>query len=139
MNKTLKIDNLRESGMELLGKYSELLHDDHLVSYKGLLETEKHLSIDDETFENDVAYYLNLIIEILTTYEEQMSDDDKDEFETICTLCLDINELDNYHIGKLIIYNNLPYKIYDIDYNDVSLLIGSNDEEEFWLEIKDLK
>ena len=49
-----------------------------------------------------------------------------------------MNLLEKYHIGKLIIYNSLPYQVMDIDFDDVSLLLGDGEIGEFWVEISEL-
>ena len=138
MENYLAIDRLRENGMNLLEKYSNLFDQDHNETFKGLLRTEKTLDIESLTFGDDVSYYLNLIIDILTSYEDRMSEEDQEEFDDICTKSLTLYELSKYHIGKLIIHNQLPYQVMDIDFDDVSLLLGNGEIEEFWVEISEL-
>lgn len=138
MEKFLAIDYLREEGMTLLEKYSNKLDSDHSETFLQLLESEKNLNIESDTFGSDVSYYLNLIIEILTSYEDDMIKNDRLIFDDICIKSINIDDLSKYTLGDLIIYNNLPYMIIDIDYSDVSMLLGSNFEGEFWIEIGEL-
>ena len=138
MENYLAIDRLRENGMNLLEKYSNLFDQDHNETFKGLLRTEKTIDIESQTFGDDVSYYLNLIIDILTSYEDRMSEEDQEEFDDICTKSLTLYKLSKYHIGKLIIHNQLPYQVMDIDFDDVSLLLGNGEIEEFWVEISEL-
>jgi hypothetical protein len=138
MENYLAVDKLREDGMNLLEKYSNLFDQDHNEIFKGLLRTETTIDIESETFGGDVGYYLNLIIEVLTSYEDRMSKEDREEFDDICTKSLSLYELSKYHIGKLIIHNELPYRVMDIDFDDVSLLLGNGEIEEFWICINEL-
>ena len=132
------LDSLREYGMELLEKYSDILDQDHQQTLIGLLESEKTLDMKSETFGNDVGYYLNLIIQVLTSYEDRMTKQDQEEFEEICRKSLVIPELSKYHVGQLIVYKKLPYQIYEIDYDDLSILIGDLEEGEFWVGLDEL-
>ena len=139
MENYLALDFLREDGMYLLEKYSGILDQDHQQTRIGLLESEKTLDVESDTFGNDVGYYLNLIIEILTSYEDKMTKEDQEEFDNICTSSLVIGKLSNYEVGQLIVYEKLAYQIFEIDYDDLSILIGDGKEVEFWLDIDNIK
>lgn len=138
MKNYLAFDNLRCDGMDLLDKYSTLLDQDHYKTYLGLLETEDTLTIESITFGGDVCYYLNLIIEILTSYEDRMISGDQEIFDEICSKSLSIAELSNYIIGQLITYDKLPYMVMEIDYDDLSLLLGNGFEIELWVEVDNI-
>ena len=88
MKRDLEVNKLRGIGMDLLVKYSDLLDTDHKITYIGLLKTEKLIDMDSRSYGDDIAYFLNLIIEILTSYEDKMSKEDQEEFEDVCTRSL---------------------------------------------------
>jgi hypothetical protein len=138
MENLLAIDTLRCEGMDLLERYSDKLDSDHYETLLNLLKTEKNLDINSDTFGSDVNYYLNLIIEILTSYEDIMTKNDALLFDDICSKSLCIDELSKYKQGQLIIYNDLPYMVLELDYNDVTLLLGNECESEFWIDISEL-
>ena len=138
MENLLAIDTLRCEGMDLLERYSDKLDSDHYETLLNLLKTEKNLDINSDTFGGDVNYYLNLIIEILTSYEDIMTKNDALIFDDICSKSLCIGELSKYKKGQLIIYNNLPYMVLEFDYDDVTLLLGNECEGEFWIDISEL-
>jgi hypothetical protein len=138
MKNYLAFDKLREDGMNLLEKYSNLLDQDHHITFAGLLKTEHTLAIDSETFGNDVCYYLNLIIEILTSYEDVMDKKDQEIFDDICTMSLQIDELSSYKVGMLIVHDNLPYQVMDVDFDDITLCLGNGEENEIWIEVNEL-
>jgi hypothetical protein len=144
MKNYLAIDNLRQNSMNLIEKYVDELDVDHLTTFKGLLKDEKNLSIENETFGDDVRYNLNLCIEILTNLEDRnvLSDEEKLEFDDICILSLKICRFDTFclSVGDLIIYKNHPYQITEIDYDDYSLQLSySNYEYGFWIDFDDVK
>jgi|LakMenEpi03Aug12_release.lakeMendotaPanAssembly.Ray.scaffolds.fasta_scaffold327082_2 hypothetical protein len=144
MKNYLAIDNLRENSMNLIEKYVDELDADHLTTFVGLLKDEKNLSIESETFGDDVGYNLNLCIEILTNLEDRniLSDKEKLEFDDICILTLKLSRFDAFclNIGDLIIYEEKPYQITEIDYDDHSLqLSDSNYEYSFWIDFDDVK
>lgn len=138
MENYLAFDLLRCDGMDLLEKYSNLLNQDHFNTFLGLLDTEDTLTIESISFGSDVYYYLNLIIGVLTNYKDRMTSDDQEIFEDICSKLLSISKLSNYIIGQLITYNELPYMIMEIDYDDLSLLLGDGFEVELWVEVDDI-
>jgi len=138
MKNYLAFDKLREDGMNLLEKYSNLLDQDHRITFVLLVKTEHTLTIDSETFGNDVCYYLNLIIEILTSYEDLMDKEDQEMFDDICTISLQIDKLSDYKVGALIIHNKLPYQVMDIDFDDITLCLGNGEENEMWIEVNEL-
>lgn len=133
MKEYLEFDKLREDGMNLLEKYSNLLDQDHHITFLGLLKTEDTLTIESETFGNDVCYYLNLIIEILMSYEDRMDEKDQDIFNDICITALEIEVLSNYKVGMLIMHNDIPYQVMDIDFDDTTLCLGNGEENEMWI------
>ena len=140
----LAIDHLRENSMNLIEKYVDELDADHLTTLVGLLKDEKNLSIESETFGDDVGYNLNLCIEILTNLEDRniLSDKEKLEFDDICLLALKLSRFDAFclDVGDLIIYEEKPYQITKIDYDDHSLqLSDSNYEYGFWIDFDDVK
>lgn len=138
MKKALELDLLRADGMDLLEKYSDKLDSDHTLTLIGLLEVEKDLTIESETFVEDVAYDLNLIIEILTSYEHIMSKDDQELFDDICTKSLQLVELSKYNIGQMIVYDNLPYIVHKVDFEDLTILLGDGNDADFWVEVDDI-
>lgn len=138
MKKDLAVDQLREDGMSLLEKYSDILDQDHKETSNGLLESEKILDIHSETFGEDVAYFLNLIIEVLTSCEDRMSEEDKELFDDICVNSLKLHTLSKYHIGQLIIHNDLPHMVMNIDFDDLTMCLGDGVESEIWVETDDL-
>ena len=140
----LAIDHLRENSMNLIEKYVDELDADHLTTFVGLLKDEKNLSIESETFGDDVGYNLNLCIEILTNLEDRniLSDKEKLEFDDICLLYFKLCRFDAFclDVGDLIIYEEKPYQITEIDYDEHSLqLSDSNYEYGFWIDFDDVK
>lgn len=138
MKKALELDLLRADGMDLLEKYSDKLDSDHTLTLIGLLEVEKDLTIESETFGEDVAYDLNLIIEILTSYEHIMSKEDQELFDDICTKSLQLAELSKYNKGQMIVYDNLPYMVHKVDFEDLAILLGDGNDAVFWVEVDEL-
>ena len=138
MKNYLAFDKLRDEGMNLLEKYSNLLDQNHHITFVGLLKTEGTLTIESPTFGDDVCYYLNLIVEILISYEERMDEKDQDIFKDICITALEIEVLSNYEVGMLIIHNKLPYQVMDIDFDDTTLCLGNGEENEMWIGVNEL-
>lgn len=142
MEINLKIDELRENAMNLIEKYVDKLDADHLTTFEGLLKDEKNLSIESDTFGNDVAYNLNLCIEILTSLESILSEKEKSEFDDICVLSLKLMKFNTLclKVGDLIIYDGFPYMVTEIDYDEYTLHITSNLEENgIWIDFDDIK
>jgi hypothetical protein len=67
-----------------------------------------------------------------------MTSNDQEIFEDICSKLLSISKLSNYIIGQLITYDKLPYMVMEIDYDDLSLLLGDGFEVELWVEVDDI-
>lgn len=53
----------------------------------------------------------------------------------------DTNVLEGLYQGQLVILDNLPYMIAEIDYDDVSIKLysGQMDDNGFWVDIDDIK
>lgn len=80
-------------------------------------------TIEDDI--DDINYLLNLTISELTSIENDLNKDHRETFNDLSKVMIQMEQIKAYNQGQLIIYDNLPYIINEIDYDDIAIHISS--------------
>jgi hypothetical protein len=81
-----------------------------------------------------------MVIDITTGLEDQMSEDDQDDIEEKHKVIKNLDVIDELYLGQLVLFEGKPYQIYEIDLEDLTVLIGyREDENGFWVDPIDLE
>jgi len=137
-NKSLTLETIMKDLIFILNEYYPIMDTHNQTTLNGLNEATKTLDYDHENYDVDVKYYLNTVIDLCTGFEDQMSEQNQDEINEFMLMIKDIDLIDDFYLGQFVIYEDFPYKIYDMDYDDFSIFIG-DDIDAFWVRPRDLK
>jgi len=113
-----KLYNMESELLDLLEDCEITLMEDHSASVMGIVQT-----LNTDRLESDVSSNVNLLVDMLMSYEDLLSEDQREEYEIICQDCLRLDAIKEYTIGELVIVNSLPYILTDIDYDDLTVYI----------------
>ena len=131
-------ENINTLKLDLLDILKEqTLTQEENETFKGIIEVNKKL---DNTTKDDLLD-INLIIEILSRYENTLDKETQEDFDSYCkkAICLDYLFVKNISVGDLIISDNLPYIISEIDYEDCSVFLNDNSlDNGFWESIESI-
>jgi len=131
-------ENINTLKLDLLDILKEqTLTQDENETFKGIIEVNKKL---DNTTKDDLLD-INLIIKILSRYENTLDKETQEDFDSYCkkAICLDYLFVKNISVGDLIISDNLPYIISEIDYEDCSVFLNDNSlDNGFWESIESI-
>lgn len=138
MNKEMIIEDLLEiieNNVELLSKKSlkDLKGINHLYSI--LYEEE-----DDKIIENNLTLVLDSCIDILTGIEDELSDEEKENFNDWCTNIIAFDKMGEFYIGQPVVYEGEAWVIGEIDYDEFGILLysGQMGDNGFWIESEDI-
>lgn len=129
------LDNL----LDTLHNYTEVMDEANLKDYTNLCDGFDTIDLEHENALVDVQAYLELAIILVTGFEDSMSDYDKEEVNDILKQLPKLDALDKFSEGQLVTYKKMAYQIYEIDWDDLSVFIGHNGEDGFWINPKKLK
>ena len=75
---------------------------------------------------------INKTIEELMVVEDKMLKDDKENFESLCTMVLELDSVKDLKRGNMVLYEGDPYMIseIDIDGSEISVLLWDGDDED---------
>lgn len=132
------VENIELLKLDLLDILKEQsLTEDENKTLKGIIEVSKKL--DNTTKDNLLD--INLIIEILSRYESTFDKETQEDFDSYCkkAICLDYLFVKNISVGDLIVSNNLPYVVSEIDYEDCSVFLSDSSlGNGFWESIENI-
>jgi hypothetical protein len=119
-----------------------LLDDVNLNKLSGINHLMDTLYDDDnnDRYKLDVNIALNTCIEILTEIESRISVAEQNQFDDICQATIYNNELESFKQGDLVVYDDLPYIVSEVNLDDSTIHIysGQIDDNGMWLEGYDI-
>ena len=132
------IENIELLKLDLLDILKEQsLTEDENKTLKGIIEVSKKL--DNTTKDNLLD--INLIIEILSVYENTFDKETQEDFDSYCkkAIYLDYLFMENVSVGDLVVSGNLPYIVSEIDYEDCSVFLSNSSlDNGFWESIENI-
>lgn len=140
MDRSFEKQNIAYALLDILNEYYDVMDEVNQQTLKGVSEAIDTLDEDHENFEVDITNYLNTIIDLCTGFENQMSQADKEDFEDSMTAIANMDAIDKLNEGEMVIYDGLPYMIWEIDYDDTTVCIGRDAlDNGMWVDPIDLK
>ena len=140
LGKVFVLENITFRLVEILVGYHSIMDEINQETLSGLEKSIDTLDEEHEAYPNDIKYCLDIAIILCTGFENQMNEADQEEIEESMLTIADIDAIEELYIGKLVIYEELPYKIFDIDYDDITILIGDREDENgMWVRPSNIK
>jgi len=98
----------------------------------------------DSEFENIInsdefsEQRINELINIGTSLEHKFTSDDAELFDTYCKIALHLIELGSLNVGDLVIVGDCAYILGEIDYEDLTILVYTKNDDFSWMDITEL-
>ena len=138
MDKEILADEL----IDIIQSNFNLLSDESVNDLNGVIYLMESLYDDynEEIYNKDITVVIDTCIDVLTGIENELSIQDKESFNDICNVFVINDLLSELKQGKLITYDNIPYIVSEIDFDDNSVHIfnGEIDDNGIWVDGNEL-
>ena len=138
MDKEILADEL----IDIIQSNFNLLSDESVNDLNGVIYLMESLYDDynEEIYNKDITVVIDTCIDVLTGIENELSIQDKESFNDICNVFIINDLLSELKQGKLITYDNIPYIVSEIDFDDNSVHIfnGEIDDNGIWVDGNEL-
>ena len=138
MDKEILADEL----IDIIQSNFNLLSDESVNNLNGVIHLMESLYDDynEEIYNKDITVVIDTCIDVLTGIEDELSIQDKESFNDICNVFIINDLLSELKQGKLITYDNIPYIVSEIDFDDNSVHIfnGEIDDNGIWVDGNEL-
>ena len=138
MDKEILADEL----IDIIQSNFNLLSDESVNDLNGVIYLMESLYDDynEEIYNKDITVVIDTCIDVLTGIENELSIQDKESFNGICNVFVIKDLLSELKQGKLITYDNIPYIVSEIDFDDNSVHIfnGEIDDNGIWVDGNEL-
>ena len=131
-----------EDFLEIIENNVKLLSNESVEDLKGIKHLNSILFDDGEenVIESNLTLMLNTCIDILTGIEDELSDEEKENFNGWCTNIRAFDKMGEFHIGQPVVYEGEAWIVGEIDYDEFGILLysGQMGDNGFWIDSEDI-
>jgi hypothetical protein len=124
---------------EIIKRNIKKITTEQMFAYKGMVALDEDINLNGEespTYVTDIRFLLDEVVMFLQSIEDIIYKKDAKEFDSLCSIITDMNEIKDIKIGGVVYQRKEPKEIVDIDYETLSLgFIGYIDNDDGAIDI----
>jgi hypothetical protein len=124
---------------ELIKRNIKKITAEQMFAYKGMVALDEDINLNGEespTYVTDIRFLLDEVVMFIQSIEDIIYKKDAKEFDKLCSIITDMNEIKDIKIGGVVYQGKEPKEIADIDYETLSLgFIGYIDNDDGAIDI----
>lgn len=113
--------NISEDMLSVFKNSVDKLTKEQFDAYQGMDKMFEDINIDSENRALDIKFLLDQIIMLGTEIEGNLDKEYALEFNDLCNKINEMNEIVDYNQGDMVICDDLPYMVAEVDYDDLSI------------------